>query len=91
LHGFLEVGKDFSTWIKDRILKFDFVENEHFVKLTKNGERINTGFERIDYILKIDTAKEIAMVENNEDFSTIRNFVKAKDYSPVLGNPLNGY
>ena len=32
LHAFLEVGKDFSTWIKDRISQFDFVEGVDFVK-----------------------------------------------------------
>jgi anti-repressor protein len=26
LHGFLEVGKDFSNWIKDRIAAYDFVD-----------------------------------------------------------------
>lgn len=25
LHGFLEVGKDFSNWIKGRISKYDFI------------------------------------------------------------------
>ena len=28
LHGFLEVGKDFSNWIKDRINKYGFAEGE---------------------------------------------------------------
>jgi len=27
LHAFLEVGKDFSTWVKDRIDRYDFIEN----------------------------------------------------------------
>lgn len=27
LHSFLEAKRDFSTWIKDRIDKYDFVEN----------------------------------------------------------------
>jgi len=30
LHEFLEVKKDFSTWIKGRISKYKFVENEDF-------------------------------------------------------------
>lgn len=33
LHSFLEVGKDFSTWIKDRIEKYGFVEDVDFVKI----------------------------------------------------------
>lgn len=31
LHVFLEVGKDFSNWIKDRIDQYDFLENQDFV------------------------------------------------------------
>ena len=30
LHAFLEVGKDFTTWIKERIEKYQFVENQDF-------------------------------------------------------------
>ncbi|MBF0131042.1 MAG: antA/AntB antirepressor family protein [Magnetococcales bacterium] len=36
----MEVGKDFSTWIKDRIDKFEFMENQDFVlTFPKTGER----------------------------------------------------
>ena len=31
LHEYLEVGKDFSTWIKSRIEKYDFIENQDFI------------------------------------------------------------
>ena len=31
LHAFLEVGRDFSNWIKSRIDKYQFVEGEDFV------------------------------------------------------------
>jgi hypothetical protein len=31
LHAFLEVGKDFSTWVKDRIEQYGFNENSDFV------------------------------------------------------------
>ena len=31
LHSFLEAGKDFSTWIKDRIAKFGFIEGQDYV------------------------------------------------------------
>jgi anti-repressor protein len=30
LHAALEVGRDFSTWIKERIEKYGFVEGEDF-------------------------------------------------------------
>ena len=31
LHAFLEIGKDFSNWIKDRIEQYGFTENQDFV------------------------------------------------------------
>ncbi|OGH04089.1 MAG: hypothetical protein A2600_14080 [Candidatus Lambdaproteobacteria bacterium RIFOXYD1_FULL_56_27] len=39
LHRFLEVGKDFSTWIKDRIKEYDFQEKQDYILLPKFGEQ----------------------------------------------------
>ena len=63
LHEFLEVKSKFADWIKNRIEKYGFEENQDFVTVSKNLEN---GGREIDYILKLDTAKELAMVENNE-------------------------
>lgn len=46
LHEFLESKKDFSSWIKDRIERYDFVENEDYVVLLpkvgeQTGRKIN--------------------------------------------------
>lgn len=73
LHEFLEVGKDFSTWIKDKFEKYGFVEDEDFTPiLGKTSER--GGRPSIEYFLTINTAKEIAMVENNEQGHVIRKY-----------------
>ena len=37
LHAFLEVGKDFSNWIKDRISLYGFVEHVDYVVFAKTG------------------------------------------------------
>lgn len=43
LHNFLEVGRDFSNWIKDRIKKYGFVEGEDFFTIDMTpGEGHNT-------------------------------------------------
>ena len=67
LHGFLGVANDFSTWIKGRIEKYDFVEGRDFL-LLKIQEQVAThgGSNKLDYSLTLPMAKELSMVENNE-------------------------
>ncbi len=74
LHEFLHVGKDFSNWIKDRIDRYDFTENEEYRVFTKSGENSKGGRPKKEYYLTMDTAKEIAMVENNERGRYIRKY-----------------
>ena len=79
LHQFLEVGKDFSNWIKDRINQFDFVEGVDFVKtqdlsspnLANAKSRAQV---RIEYILTLNMAKELSMVERNEKGKQVRQY-----------------
>jgi phage anti-repressor protein/ribosome-associated translation inhibitor RaiA len=79
LHAWLEVGRDFSTWVKDRIEKYDFIENQDFMLFTNSGEN-SEGRPRTDYIFKLEPAKEIAMVENNEKGKEIRRyFIKVEE------------
>ena len=74
LHTFLEVGRDFSTWIKDRISKYEFVENADYL-LPKTGELENKGLQgKIEYFVTLDMAKQLAMVENNEKGMQVRKY-----------------
>ena len=43
LHEFLESKQDFSTWIKNRIEKYEFVENQDYIMLHKKMELSKTG------------------------------------------------
>ncbi|NMH72816.1 hypothetical protein HF078_07015 [Bacillus sp. RO2] len=73
LHTQLVIGKDFTTWIKDRIHKYGFLEGEDYIlTVTKTGERQNVL--RHDYWLALNTGKEIAMVQNNEMGRAIRKY-----------------
>jgi len=72
LHEFLEVGRDFSTWIKDKIEKYGFIEGMDFSP--KSGKTSDGGRPRIDYELSIDMAKELCMVENNEKGRQARKY-----------------
>lgn len=84
LHEFLEVGKDFTTWVKDKILTYGFVENEDYIIFPEIGE--NPGRPKTEYILTLDTAKEISMVQNNEKGSQARKYFIAveKKYKQTL-------
>lgn len=65
LHAFLEVGRDFSNWIKDRIASYGFVDGRDYeTTVAKVGVRSNVL--QIDYFLAIDMAKELAMVERTQ-------------------------
>ena len=68
LHEGIEVGKKFTDWIKNRINKYGFEENEDYTIINnevQSQNRERTYLEQ-DYIITIDMAKELCMVENNE-------------------------
>lgn len=71
LHEQLMVSRDFSTWIQDRIRKYGFIEKEDFS--TFQGKSTG-GRPSMEYLLLLDTGKEIAMVENNEQGRAIRKY-----------------
>ena len=74
LHAFLESKQDFSTWIKNRVEQYDFVENQDFIKLHKKMELSKTGQMGIDYHITLDMAKELAMVERNDKGKQARQY-----------------
>ena len=71
LYEFLEVKSRFNDWIRNRIEKYEFQENQDFITITKN--LVNGGRET-DYVLKLDIAKELSMVEGNEKGSQARKY-----------------
>lgn len=74
LHEFLEVGKDFSNWIKDRIDQYGFVENQDYVCSPISASKHRGGHNRRDYHLSFDMAKELAMVERNDKGKQARQY-----------------
>ncbi|MBU2764951.1 hypothetical protein HAP94_01765 [Acidithiobacillus ferrivorans] len=77
LHTFLEVGKDFSTWITDRIKQFRFVENQDFIiDSPKSGNQTGRGGDRKtkEYAFTLDMAKELSMVERTPKGKEARQY-----------------
>jgi len=67
LHKFLEVKTQFTHWINYKIKQYDFLLNIDYIaisqsKLTAQGNKTNF----IDYMVSIEMAKQLAMLENNE-------------------------
>ena len=97
LHEFLESRKDFSSWIKDRIERYDLVENEDYViLLPQKGEQTGRGgHNKIDYVLTLDAAKELSMVEGNEKGKQARKYfiacekkLKGENPSYLIADPI---
>lgn len=74
LHLFLESKQEFANWIKNRIDKYGFIENQDFEVFDNFIKNPNGGRPLIEYALTIDTAKEIAMVEGNERGKMARQY-----------------
>ncbi len=94
MHNFLDVGRDFSNWFKDRVETYGWIEGEdYFVVLDAkspkldspnlaNQDRSSWGGDRrsVDYHLTLSMAKELGMVENNEMGRRIRKyFIECED------------
>ena len=74
LHQKLGVGKDFSSWIKNRIEKYGFVKNQDYSSFTQIVERAKGATVRKEYALSLDMAKELCMIENNEQGRLFRKY-----------------
>ena len=87
LHKALGVGKDFSTWITDRISEYDFtIGHDYSVHKTispnlgksPNGAAYSkikqSGRPGKDYLLSVGMAKELAMIERNDQGRAIRRY-----------------
>ncbi|MFL8713065.1 antA/AntB antirepressor family protein [Clostridioides sp. GD02377] len=74
LHNNLEVKRQFIDWIEDRIKQYGFKENEDYSVFHKNVKNSNGGRPSKEYVLKLDVAKELAMVQNNHKGREIRRY-----------------
>jgi phage anti-repressor protein len=76
LHELLGSKRQFADWIKQRIEKYGFVEDVDYVKLaSQNCEtKKHGGQNAIEYKLTVNMAKELSMIENNEQGREFRKY-----------------
>lgn len=90
LHEFLGSKQDFSDWIKKRIAKYGFTENQDYTSFHKIMERENGSTTRIEYAITIDMAKELSMVEGNAKGKQARQyFIACEKKLKEIAKPMN--
>ena len=82
VHAYLQVGKDLSTWIKDRIAKFGFVEGVDYVTYEDlSSPNLGSAKSRaqvtVEYALTLDMGKELGMVDRSDRGREIRRYFLA--------------
>ncbi|HEM4643518.1 TPA: antA/AntB antirepressor family protein, partial [Streptococcus suis] len=83
LHEALGVNSNYTTWF-DRMTEYGFTENEDYVLLSNFGNQTGRGgHNKVDHIIKLDMAKEIAMIQRTDRGKQVRQyFIQIeKDYN----------
>ena len=91
LYKVLQVKSNYTTWIERRFNDIDAVENEDYEVFSKNGINLKGGRPSVDHIIKLDTAKEMAMLERNKKGKEVRRyFIQIeKKYKEQATKPLS--
>lgn len=69
LHEFLEVGQDFTNWIK-RMINYGFELNQDFTVAKISEGKVT----KHEYIISLDMAKEISMLQRSEKGKQARRY-----------------
>ena len=88
LHEALQSKRQFANWIDERIKKYKFEEKNDFLTILLKSEG---GRPKKEYILRLDVAKELCMIENNDKGRMIRKyFIEIeKRYKNIIGKSQN--
>lgn len=69
---YVESKREFSNWIKDRLSNLSVVEGEDF--LTILSKTPSSGRPTKEYIISLDVAKHLGMMENNSKGKEVRQY-----------------
>jgi phage anti-repressor protein len=103
LHKFLLSKQEFANWIKNRIEKYDFVDNEDYFirRFDVRGNLLKNSLDKFiktenqaysqEYDLTINMAKELGMLEGNERGKIVRrHFISVDNRARELMTPIEG-
>src|ERR1019366_3437871 len=74
VYDFLDVGKDFSTWVKVQITRCRLAEGRDYTCSPSRGSEGRGGQNRIDYHLTLDAGKQISMMSETDKGFEVRDY-----------------
>ncbi|MDB1933933.1 phage antirepressor KilAC domain-containing protein [Clostridium tertium] len=73
LHEFLEIKTEYKKWFS-RMIEYGFTENVDYQRVTQKCPTLGGVQEIVDHEIKLDMAKEIAMIQRNEKGKQARKY-----------------
>ena len=73
LHEALGVKTKYADWF-NRMIEYGFTENQDFLLLKNEQQTGRGGHNKVDHIIKLDIAKEIAMIQRTDKGKEVRTY-----------------
>lgn len=73
LHEALGVKTKYADWF-NRMIDYGFAENQDFLLLKNEQQTGRGGHNKVDHVIKLDMAKEIAMIQRTERGKQVRQY-----------------
>ena len=73
LHEALGVKTKYADWF-NRMIEYGFTENQDFLLLKNEQQTGRGGHNKVDHVIKLDMAKEIAMIQRTDKGKEVRQY-----------------
>ena len=73
LHEALGVKTKYADWF-NRMIEYGFTENQDFLLLKNEQQTGRGGHNKVDHVIKLDMAKEIAMIQRTDKSKEVRQY-----------------
>ena len=73
LHEALGVKTKYADWF-NRMIEYGFTENQDFLLLKNEQQTGRGGHNKVDHIIKLDMAKEVAMIQRTDKGKEVRTY-----------------
>lgn len=73
LHETLGIKTEYKKWF-ERMKEYGFTENTDYVRVTQKCHTLGGEQEMVNHAIKLDMAKEIAMIQRNEKGKEVRQY-----------------